>query len=336
MKPTYAPWGASLDELVAAARAADDAGFDALWVPELHRSAFVPAAAIAAATRRARVGTAIALAFVRSPMITALEALDVDEIARGRFVLGIGSGVKRLNTDWHNARFGAPAPHLRETIAAIRRLIAEMKDGAPIEIDGEYEPVRLRGYQRPFPQARDAIPIHIAAVGEVMTRLAGEIADGWLGHELGSPAYLRERLVPNLEKGLARAGRARDSLEVVPSACCAIDDDARTAKRWGAGLVAFYATVKTYDDFFDFHGFAAEAKAVQAAFRAGDERAMVDAVPDAMVDAVMLAGTPDQVRAQLAAYVGLADAIKISPPTHLVPEEVTRTCQQRILEVLAP
>lgn len=336
MKLTYAPWGHTIEELVRASRDAEDAGFDAIWVPELHRSAFVPAAAVALGTERARIGTAIALAFVRSPMITALEAIDVDELSAGRFVLGIGSGVKRLNENWHNARFGKPAPHLRETVAAIRRLVAEMKDGRPIEIDGEYEPVRLRGYERPFPQARKRIPIHLAAVGDVMTRLAGEIGDGWLGHELGSPAYLRDRLLPNLEKGLAKAGRARADLEVVPSACCVVHDDARQAKRWGAGLVAFYATVRTYDDFFDFHGFLAEAKAVQAAFKHGEQQAMVDAVPDGMVDAVMLAGTPDDVRARLAEYEDLADAIKLSPPTHLVPAEVTRHAQEQILEVLHP
>ena len=336
MKPTYAPWGNTIDELILAARAAEDAGFDAVWVPELHRSAFVPAAAIAAATSRVRVGTAIALAFVRSPMIAALEALDVDEISGGRFVLGIGSGVKRLNEAWHNARFGKPAPHLRETIAAIRRLVAEMKDGDAIDLEGEYEPVRLRGYERPFPQARTSIPIYIAAVGDVMTRLAGEVGDGWLGHELGSPAYLRERLLPNIDEGLAKAGRARADIQIVPSACCSIDVDARRAKRWGAGLVAFYATVKTYDDFFDFHGFLAEAKAVQAAFKQGDERAMVDAVPDAMVDAVMLAGTADEVRARLREYEPLADAIKLSPPTHLVPAEVTRRAQEQILQALRP
>ena len=336
MKVSLGPWGESIDELQAAAADAEDAGFATVWLSELHRSAFVPAAALAAATSRIGIGTGIALAFVRSPLTTALTSLDLDELSDGRFVLGLGTGVKRLNEDWHHATFGKPAPHLRETIAAIRRLIATVHTGETVEMEGEWEPLRLRGYQRPFPPRRTEIPIYVASVGEVMTRLAGEMGDGWIAHELGSPAYLAEVVMPNIDAGLARARRTRGDVEVVASACCVIDDDAGQAKRWAAGLVAFYASVKTYDAFFDFHGFLAEAKAVQERFRAGKHDSLADAVPDEMVDALTLAGTPDDVRKWVRRYEGVADQIKLSPPTHFVPPEVTRSAQQRILEVLAP
>jgi probable F420-dependent oxidoreductase len=336
MKLSLAPWGESLAELRAAAVAAEDAGFDTVWLSELHRSAFVPAAVLVEATRRVRVGTAIALAFVRSPLTTALTSLDLDELSDGRFVLGLGSGVKRLNEDWHNAAFGKPASHLRESITAIRTLMASVHTGETIRLEGEWEPVHLRGYERPFPPRRTDVPIFVASVGEVMTRLAGEVGDGWIAHELGSPAYLTDVVTPNLEAGMARRGRQRDQLEVVASACCVIDDDARQAKRAAAGLVAFYASVKTYDDFFDFHGFLAEAKAVQQRFRAGDHEHLADAIPDEMVDALTMAGTPDDVRKWVRRYDGIADQIKLSPPTHFVPAEVTRSAQQRILEVLSP
>lgn len=336
MRLTYGPWGATMREMVDAARDAETAGFARVWCAELHRSAFVPAAAMAAATERIGVGTAIALAFVRSPMTTALAALDIDELSAGRFTLGLGSGVQRLNEDWHNARFGKPAPHLRETVAIVRRVIADAHSGKPIELDGEHERIRLRHYERPFAPVRPDIPIYIASVGDVMTRMTGEIADGWIQHELGSPRYLRERLLPNIQRGLARAGRGRAACDVVASAMCVIDDDAKQAKRWAAGLVAFYASVRTYQPFFAFHGFEADAVAIQERFRAGDEQGMVDACPDEMVDALTLAGTVDEVRARLASYDGLADTVKLTPPTHLVPPEVTRHAQRMILEHLAP
>ena len=336
MKLSYAPWGETIREQVSAAVAAEAAGFSHVWISELHRSAFVPAAAIAAATSTIGVGTAIALAFTRSPMITALTALDLDDLSGGRFTLGLGSGVRRLNEDWHNVPFGRAAPHLRETVAIVRRLVADAHLGKPIEIAGEHERVRIRGYERPFPPMRERIPIHIAAVADAMTRLAGEIGDGWLGHELGSPRYLSERLLPNLSAGLARAARERSSLEVIASACCVIDDDSRAAKRWAAGLVSFYATVRTYEPFFDFHGFAPQAQEIQERFRAGDTKGMIDATPDEMVDALSLAGTPDEVRKRLASYEGIADGVKLSPPTHLVPPEVTRASQAAIIEHLAP
>lgn len=99
LKITYAPWGESLAELVDAAQRAEKAGAEVVWVPELHRSATVSAAAMAAGTSTIGIGTAIALAFTRSPLITALEALDIDEMSNGRFILGLGSGVERLNQD---------------------------------------------------------------------------------------------------------------------------------------------------------------------------------------------------------------------------------------------
>lgn len=336
MRLGYAPWGETLKELVEASVFAETRGFDPIWVSELHRSAFVPAAAIADATSTAGVGTAIALAFVRSPLTIALSALDLDELSSGRFVLGLGSGVRRLNEDWHNSPFGKPATHMKETVELVRRIVAESHLGVPIEQQGEWERIRMKGFQRPFAPVRERIPIHIAAVGDVMTRLAGEIGDGWLGHELGSAGYLTERILPNLSRGLRRGRRRREELEVIASACCVIDRDGRQAKRWAAGLVAFYATVKTYVPFFEFHGFGEEAAKIQERFRAGNEEGMIDACSDEMVDALTLAGTPDEVRARLREYEGKADGVKLSPPTHLVDVEVTRQAQAAILEALSP
>jgi len=331
---TVAPWGETLAEVTHACRRAEAAGAGAVWVPELHRSATVSAAAAAQATSGTRVGTAIMWAFVRSPMTIALEALDLDELAGGRLVLGLGTGVQRLNEDWHAVRWSKPVAHLRAVVRNVRHFVKHAHEGAPMELDGEHAPMRIRGYERPFAPARTRIPIHLAAVGPLMTRLAGEIGDGWIAHELGSAAYLRERILPNLHEGLERGGRSRDELEVVASACCVPYEDGRQARRWAAGLVAFYATVRTYEPLFEFHGFLAEAQAVQAAFRRGDEQAMVDAVPDAMVDALTFAGTPDEVLERLRAYAGLADAIKLSPPTHFVPGDVTRLAQDRIIELV--
>lgn len=336
MKLSYAPWGETFPEIALASTDSEAIGFSDVWLSELHRTAFVPAAHVAQATETIGVGTAIALAFVRSPMITALTALDLDDLSDGRFKLGLGSGVQRLNEDWHNARFGKSAAHLRESVEIIRRVVAESHLGKPIEVEGEWERIRLRGFERPFPPARDRIPVYIASVGDVMTRLAGEIGDGWLGHELGSPRYLAERLRPNLERGLLKAKRRHNELDVVTSACCVIDDDARQAKRWAAGLVSFYASVRTYEDFFAFHGFGSEAATIRERFRAGDEQGMIDACTDEMVDTLTLAGTVDDVRRGLAAYGDLADGVKLSPPTHLVPAEVTRSAQAAILEHLTP
>lgn len=329
---SLAPWGGDFDALEDAARAAERGGFDRVWTSELHRTATVPLAAMARATSGIGLGTAIAWAFVRSPMTTALTALDLDEASGGRLVLGLGTGVQRLNTDWHGRDFSRPLTRLRDTVAIVRAMVAGAHVGAPITVDGEVERLALRGYRRPFPPVRTALPVYLAAVGPQATRLAGEIGDGWIAHELGSPAHLRERVLPRIAEGLDAGGRCRTDVTLVASACCVVHPDGREAKRRAAGLVAFYATVKTYDDFFDFHGFLAEAKRVQEAFREGDEAAMVDAVPDAMVDTLCAAGTADEVRARVSDYDGLADVVKLSPPTHLVPAAVTAESQDSILD----
>ena len=336
LRISYGPWGETLAELLDASRRAERAGAEALWFPELHRSATVPAALAASVTSTARIGTAIALAFVRSPMVTALEALDADEAAGGRFVLGLGTGVQRLNEDWHNARWGKPAAHLRETVACVRSFVAGAHTGEPLLVEGEYEHLRIRGYQRPFPPARIEIPIYLAAMGPALTRVAAEIGDGWISHELSSPAYLRERVQPEINAGLARGGRDRKDLDVVVSGLCAIDADGRQARRWAAGTVGFYASVKTYADFFAFHDLAEDQQAVLEEFRGGraaDE--LGAAVPDGMVDALTLAGTPDEVRDRLAAYDGLADTIKLTPPTHGLAAAETRAAQDAVIALIA-
>lgn len=337
LRITYQPWGETLTELVDAGRRAEQAGAEVLWVSELHRSATGTAAALAAGTETAAVGTSILLAFTRSPMVTALEALDLDELSNGRFVLGLGSGVQRLNEDWHNVTFGKPVPHLRETVRNVRLFWQSCRSGEPMTVEGDWEPMSIRGYERPFPVVRDDIPVYLAAMGPHMTRLAGEIGQGWISHELCSPAYLAEKITGDLEVGIARAeGKTRADLDVVVSACCSVSDDLALARRRVAGLVGFYATVRSYADFFAFHGLADDQQQVIDAFRAGaGADYLADVVSDRMVDALTLVGSRDAVADRIAAYEGLADSVKLSPPTHGLGAADTRAAQEEILAMIA-
>lgn len=335
-KLTFAPWGESLDEFVAAARSAEAAGAQVVWAPELHRSATVTAAALAAGTSTVGVGTAISLAFTRSPMVTALEAMDIDELSDGRFILGLGTGVQRLNEDWHNAQWGKPVAHLRETVAIVRHFIAHARDGAPIDIAGEYEHMRIKGYQRPYLQQRTEIPIYLAGMGPLMTRVAAEIGDGWISHELCSPAFVREQVLPAITEGIERAAKKREEVDLVVSACCAVDVDGAAAKRRAAGIVGFYASVRTYADFFGFHGFAEDQALVIDAFKSGATAGkLADSVSDRMIDTLTLAGTPEEVADRLSAYEGLVDTVKLSPPTHGLEADEIRASQDQLIALIA-
>lgn len=337
LRLTFAPWGESLAEIVEASRQAEAAGAEVIWAPEMHRSATVTAAAVAAGTSTAGVGTAIALAFTRSPMVMALEAMDLDEMAQGRFILGLGTGVQRVNEDWHNAQWGKPVAHLRETVGIIRAFIAGCTTGEPFAIEGEYERLRVKGYQRSYHRERESIPIYLAGVGPIMVRLAGEIAEGWISHELCSPSFVNGRVMPAISEGLERGGRSRDDIELVVSACAAVDNDRQKARRLAAGVVGFYSTVRTYSDFFDFHGFAEQQQAIIDEFRGGDGVAqkLGDLVPDDMVSAFTISGNPDDIAESLAAYEGIVDAVKLSPPTHGLAPQQTRAAQQALIGVVA-
>src|SRR3990172_12030857 len=163
--------GAAAD-IARLARLAEDAGFDTLWAAEMSHEPFLPLAAAATSTSRIGLGTSIALAFVRSPWVTALSALDLDVLSCGRFILGLGTGLKRLNERWHGVAYGKPTPHIRECIKVIRLITERAHTGEPIRFSGHYYDVDIQGWQRPLAPVRERIPIYLAGVREGMIRTA--------------------------------------------------------------------------------------------------------------------------------------------------------------------
>ena len=134
----------------------------------------------------------------------------------GAFAWASAPGVKRLNERWHGVEYGRPAPHLRETVEATRLIMESANAGAPIRYEGSYHDIDIKGWTRPHPAFRDKVPIYVAAVGEGMARMAGDVADGALGHLICSTRWLEEVMVPNFEKGLARSGRERSDFDFIP------------------------------------------------------------------------------------------------------------------------
>jgi alkanesulfonate monooxygenase SsuD/methylene tetrahydromethanopterin reductase-like flavin-dependent oxidoreductase (luciferase family) len=173
-------------------------------------------------------------------------------------------------------------------------------------------------------------------MGPALTRLAGRTAQGWISHELCSPAFLRDRVLPEIDAGLATAGRDRADIDLVVSACCSVDPDPAAAIERVRGHVGFYASVRSYADFFAFHGLAEDQQRVIDVFRrgAGAEH-LAAAVSRDMVDAITLNGDRDRVAAQLAAYEGLADTVKLSAPTHgLTPAQI-RAGQDEVIGLIS-
>ena len=317
--------------IAAFARAAEDAGIARLWAPELYRSATVPLAVAAGATERIGIATGIALAFTRSPMVTALEALDLDEASGGRFTLGLGAGVRRLNASWHAAAYEPPLRRMREMVAAVRELMAALTGGRDARSAGRIYDIDVRGLRREARAPRPPVPVWLAAVLPGMTRLAGEVADGFLDHPVTSPDWLRETTLPALRAGAARGDRPVP--EVAGSLICAVSAaDPDGARRAAAATVGFYATVRTYAGMFSEHGFAARLPGIREAFLAGDVDRLVEAVGPEMADAFSASGTPDEVRERARAWEGLADRLWATPPHHGQPPAAVAAWQAGILE----
>lgn len=320
---------APAEETARVAREAEAAGFEALWTAEMSHEPFLPLAAAATSTSRIALGTSIALAFVRSPWVTALSALDMDVLSGGRFILGLGTGLKRLNERWHGVAYGKPTPHIKECVQVIRLIAEEAHLGRPIRFSGQYYDVDIQGWQRPYPPQRQRIPIYLAGVREGMIRTAAEVADGLLGHAIYSLPWVRGTVLPSVARGLAQAGRQRDDFHLCLSVCCAVGKDGAAARRAAAATIAFYATVKTYEPLFS--AFPGEYRRIQEADARGETAAMVHAVSDEMIDAFAVAGTPDEARRGLAAYGELADSLCLQPPDQLVDPGETEEYRRALL-----
>jgi len=309
---------------------AEAAGFEAVWTAEMFHDPFLPLAAAAPATSRIGLGTSIALAFVRSPWVTALAALDLDAASGGRFTLGLGTGLKRFNERWHGVAYGKPTPHIREVVQIIRLISENAHRGAPIRFKGQFYDLDIQGWQRPAAPVRERFPIYLAGVREGMIRTAAQVADGLLGHPIYPLRWVRDVVLPSLGRGLHEAGRDRDAFRLCLGVCCAIDADVARARRAAAATIAFYATVNTYEPLFA--GFPAEVQRIQQAAVEGDTAAMTDAVRDEMVDAFAAVGDIDVVRRKLAAYGDLADQVILSPPDQLIDPQQSERYRRALIE----
>src|ERR671914_2288754 len=181
-----------------AARLAEAAGFESVWATEFYdRSATVTLAAMAQATSRVELGSAIAYAFGRSPLVLAAEARDIDELCGGRLTLGLGTGTRRMQKDWHGLDGEHPAGRMEELVPLLRRLW-RLHEG-PIDHEGRFYRVNVQPTAPPREPHRLDLPIYMAGVNERMIEGAGKVADGLVGHPLFTPEYVGQVVRPALD-----------------------------------------------------------------------------------------------------------------------------------------
>ena len=253
-------------------------GFAGVGVTETNGNPFLAAAQAAQATSSVRVSTAIALAFPRTPMDVAYTAWDLQALSGGRFALGLGTQVRAHVERRYGAVWSRPAARMREYVLALHAIWDAWETGGELRFEGEiYQHTLMPPNFRPPPAAHPRPPVLLAAVRERMTEVAGEVADGLLGHSFCTADVLRDVTLPALERGLERGGRARADVEVTASVFVAQSDAEWEANR---RRVAFYGSTPGYRHVLDHHGLGALFEALHERSRAGDWAQMPDLVDD--------------------------------------------------------
>ena len=304
----------ALQEVPDVARAAEEAGFAGLWAHDTKHNPFVTLTIAALHTNRLELGTGVAVAFARSPMVVAQTAWDLARLSGGRFMLGLGTQVKAHIERRFGMAWDPPVPKLREYIHVLRAVWRTWQDGAPLRVEGTYYNISLMApFFNPGPHPHPRIPIFIAGVGRLLCQLAGEVADGFVVHPLHSVEYLREIVLPNIAVGLARSGRSRQDVRLYAPVFLAPGDspaEVGAAVARARARMAFYGSTPTYRPLLDVLGYGDVADRLHQLVR---ERRMEDLgrqLPDAFVEAVMLRGSYEEIgHALRARYEGLLDRV---------------------------
>jgi probable F420-dependent oxidoreductase len=317
-----------LNQTIGLARQVEDYGFDGLWTAEAAHNPFLPLTLAATSTQKIALGTAIAVAFPRSPMVTAQVAWDLAAQSHGRFILGLGSQIKpnivmRFSSLWADN----PVKQMREYIESLRAIWQAFQNKGSLRYRGEiYKFGLLQPFFNPGPIAHPDIPIYLAAVNESMCKLAGEVANGIHVHPFHTVKYLTDVVRPSMTLGMQKAGRKLSEVQlscavfvVTGSTPAEIERNTREIK----GQIGFYASTPGYRPVLDLHGWGEFGDAMNKLTKEGAWDTLWEQVPDEILHTIAVVGTPDELPYKVRErYQGLLDRVGYYFP--FKPEEADR------------
>ncbi len=279
-----------------AARQIEARGFDGAFSFEAAHDPFLPLALAARETERLELGTAIAVAFARNPMLCAQLAQDLQRISAGRFWLGLGSQIRPHIERRFSQPWSRPAARMHEFVRAIRAIWHAWTTGERLDFRGEfYTHTLMTPFFSPGPNPHRDPPVYLAGVGERMVEVAGEVADGLLIHPLHTAAFLEQDLLPAAERGLARSGRRRDDFAFSCQTITMIggnDAEIERARQKARGQVSFYGSTPAYKGVLDREGWGELQPTWNRMSKEGRWAEMMALVSDDMLDAIGVSGTP--------------------------------------------
>jgi probable F420-dependent oxidoreductase len=296
------------------AREVQDTGFSGLWITEGGRSAYNLCTAAALATDHLELGTAIAVAFPRSPMVTAQIAWELQEATGGRFVLGLGTQVKAHIERRYASGFEHPGPRIREYVLAVKAIFRAFRGIEKLDFSGDFYSLSLLpdmwspgAIEAPDP------PVYVAAVNPWMCAMIGEVADGVHVHPLHSVRYVEDIVRPGIATGAAKAGRDPDSIAFVCPLLTIVGDSEEERAKWRERArlqLAFYGSTRTYAKVFELHGWPGTSERLHELQARGDVAGMAATVTDDML-AVFAVEASWEVLADAIVdrYTGIADRV---------------------------
>ena len=317
-----------LAQVPAAAKRAEALGYDGGFTPETGHDPFLPLAIAAEHTERIELGTAVAIAFPRSPMATAQIAWDLQKLSKGRFVVGLGTQVKghivrRYGMEWH-----PPGPWMREYITMMRAVWDSWQNGTKPSFEGEfYRYTLMTPFFSPGPIDFPQPKIHISAINPYNCRLVGELCDGIKLHGFNTPKYLRDVILPNIEKGAKKAGRDPKEIEI-----CGLgfiitgknEEEVEKAKQPVRQQLSFYASTRTYKPVLDIEGWGDLNQELFAMSIEGKWQEMAQRITDDMLEEFAVIGTHDEIVKKITERcAGVIDRVNFTLPTR-TPEDEER------------
>ena len=299
--------------------AAEELGFSGLWTSETKHDSFFPLALAAGATERLTLGNSVAIAFSRSPMVTAQLAWDLQDLSEGRFILGLGTQVKAHITRRFSMPWDKPASRLADYIRALRAIWSSFQSEGKLKYEGEfYQHTLMTPFFNPGPIEHPRIPIYIAGVNTRLARLAGSLCDGFHVHPFHTPEYVRQVVVPAVEEGAAGENRDVGEIELSTSVFVITGESEEAMGEQREKMraqAAFYASTPTYRTVLDVHGWGDVGDGLGGLAREGKWDEMPKLITDEMLHTLAVEAAPDEVgRVLKERYEGLVDRVALYLP----------------------
>lgn len=281
------------------ARRVEALGYDGIVTAHTGHDPLLPLAIAAVNTERITLGTAVLIAFPRTPMVTAMEAWDLQKASKGRLLLGLGTQVKGHNIRRFSVEWLPPGPRLREYIQCMRAIWDCWQNGTKPEFVGQYYQFTLMTpFFNPGPIEHPHIPIYISAVNPYNCRTIGMLCDGARIHGFNTPRYLREVILPNIEAGARKAGRSLKEIDIAGGGFVATGktwSDVEQAREQVRSQVAFYASTRTYKAVLDLHGWGETCDKLNRMVAEGKWNELASQITDEMLDEFCVSGTYDDI-----------------------------------------